>query len=176
MFYFTILFFRELPNGSKFRKFGVGCQGQHTINLFASDTPCCFATSEKDVGSKPILQLHQCDNMQILFVIGYQQKYDQYIYHFLICNKCHHNKMVPKFVGIYKVGLRIFDFIPKKHKHCWIHWCILRACKNIFCQNCLSHIWHTTIINPSEYLLKTENSYKNLLKSLCILLPFENAH
>ena len=67
MLYFNILFFRELPNGSKFRKFGVGCQGQHTINLFASDTPCCFATSEKDVGSKPILQLHQCDNMQILF-------------------------------------------------------------------------------------------------------------
>ena len=76
MLYFTNLFFRELPNGSKFRKFGVGCQGQHTINLFASDTPCCFATSEKDVGSKPILQLHQCDNMQILFVIGYKkQKY-----------------------------------------------------------------------------------------------------
>jgi hypothetical protein len=64
----TYFFFRELPNGSKFRKFGVGCQGQHTINLFASDTPCCFATSEKDVGSKPILQQHQCDdNMLILF-------------------------------------------------------------------------------------------------------------
>ena len=99
MLYFTNLFFRELPNGSKFRKFGVGCQGQHTINLFASDTPCCFATSEKDVGSKPILQLHQCDNMQILFVIGYKkQKYNQYIYHFLIWNKCHQNKMVSKFV------------------------------------------------------------------------------
>ena len=103
MLYLTILFFRELPNGSKFRKFGVGCQGQHTINLFASDTPCCFATSEKDVGSKPILQLHQCDNMLILFAKGYQQKYDQYIW-----NKRHQNKMVPKFVGIDKVGLSTY--------------------------------------------------------------------
>ena len=30
------------------RNFGVGCQGQHTINLFARDTPCCFATPEND--------------------------------------------------------------------------------------------------------------------------------